>query len=315
MFFNLYRFIQKQVSTFFDTPIHSTPLALFRISIGLICLIDLFCLRINVNDLLGDNGWLSWHITYRLSDPNAFHIVDIHTLLSRLGFQEISVDYLLINIGFASSFLLLIGFLTRVSAFLTAFIYTILINSMLPYNYGVDNFIQIGLFYLIFMPSGRIWSMDNWLGFSKNIPTSGAKLSIRVLQMHLCLVYYSAGTKKVPYDHWWNGEMVWWGFIRPDSSPFDFLWLKQFPSIAIILGILVLVFEVGYIFFVWIPKIRLICIISIVLMHLTIIFVVGIPLFGLTLICFNVCSWWTEIATDVKDIINGNFPLFKKLKR
>jgi hypothetical protein len=92
----------------------------------------------------------------------------------------------------------------------------------------VDQFANIGLFYSIWMPMGDCWSLDRYSGRTTGAPSAGARLALRVLQLHLCIVYFDAGFEKAftKYfrDGLKNGDFIhaeWWhqeGPYRPESE-------------------------------------------------------------------------------------------------
>ena len=82
--------------------------------------------------------------------------------------------------------------------------------------YGVDEFAHIGLFYCIWMPVGQAWSLDRW-GVA-DAGTWEARLALRVLQLHLCIVYFASGIEKATGTDWRNGDVIWYALMRPALS-------------------------------------------------------------------------------------------------
>src|SRR5437762_14164315 len=61
----------------------------------------------------------------------------------------------------------------------------------------------------------------------------------RVLQLHLCVIYFFSGLTKLLGSGWWNGESLWRALTRP---PFD-----RVSSEVLIQGIyLFILFELGF---------------------------------------------------------------------
>ena len=61
---------------------------------------------------------------------------------------------------------------------------------------NADDFAHIGLFYCVWMPVGYAWSLDQRHGAVSDEATPLCRLSLRVLQVHLCIVYVSSGIEK-----------------------------------------------------------------------------------------------------------------------
>ena len=72
-------------------------------------------------------------------------------------------------------------------------------------TYGVDNFATIGLFYLMFAPLPDRFALD-YVRKKPPLPNHyGAEVCQRVLQLHICIVYFFSGLTKVT----WNRLVEW----------------------------------------------------------------------------------------------------------
>jgi hypothetical protein len=118
-------------------------------------------------------------------------------------------------------------------------------------SYGALEFAHIGLFYCTVMPVGHALSLDRRAGRTPAGPTAGARLSLRVLQLHLCIVYLSSGFWKATGEQWWTGEAVWRALMKPDLAQMDFTWLAEVPWLATLACWGTLAIELGYPLFIW----------------------------------------------------------------
>src|SRR5207237_7651197 len=69
---------------------------------------------------------------------------------------------------------------------------------------------------------------------------------LRVLQVHLCFVYFFGGLAKCLGNGWWNGSNLWRSLIRP---PFNLIppdILVRFKYALPVLAIWICVIEVAY---------------------------------------------------------------------
>ena len=114
--------------------------------------------------------------------------------------------------------LLLLGLLCRPAAIIAWFFYLCSVKSGGLFAYGVDNFTTIGLFYLMIAPLPDKWSLDWKLGRKRAVDPERLGFHRRILQLHLCLIYFFAGSSKSLGLDWWNGNSVWRALTRP---PFD----------------------------------------------------------------------------------------------
>lgn len=205
---------------------------------------------------------------------------------------------------------LLAGVFSRVSAILAWFVHLCATSSGSLVSYGVDNFMTIGLFYLMLAPLPDRYAIEQrWRkATAGSWRTSPDRQMIgfwrRVLQIHLCLIYFFGGLAKALGSGWWNGTSLWRALTR---SPFNLLpaealvgWKYVFP----IAGIAICVLEMGYPFFIWQKRTRLAWLICILAMHIGIGIAMGMHLFALIMIVLNVAAfgpcpdWQNSAATE-----------------
>ncbi len=190
--------------------------------------------------------------------------------------------------------LLLIGAFTRPAAIAAWFLHLCAVKSGALSAYGMDNFTTIGLFYLMIAPLPDGWSWDAW---KRGCPAGAAELlgfHRRVLQVHLCVIYFFGGVTKVVSPAWWDGESIWRALIR---APFDVLpaellsaWGGWFP----LLGIGVCLLEVAYPVGIWPRASRPFWLAGIVLMHVGIGCAMGLVLFALIMVVLNLAAFGTD---------------------
>jgi Vitamin K-dependent gamma-carboxylase len=186
---------------------------------------------------------------------------------------------------------LVLGLACRLSTILAWFLHLCAAQSGGFVSYGVDNFMTIGLFYLMLSPLPDRYSLD-WR-LRKPHPKDPQLLGFwrRVLQLHLCIIYFFSGLTKCLGSGWWNGSSVWRALIRPPFNIIDpeiLVGLKYFFPVA---GILICLLEIGYPVFIWSSKTRKIWLIFICGMHLGIGLTMGMYLFALVMIILNVAAF------------------------
>jgi hypothetical protein len=187
---------------------------------------------------------------------------------------------------------LLIGLFSRSCGILSWFLHLCAAKSGGLVSYGVDSFMTIGLFYLMLSPLpdsyslGRQWRQRrsaedrHLLGFWR-----------RVLQIHLCLIYFFGGLTKSLGSGWWDGSNLWRALIRP---PFNVIspeilvrWKYLFP----VAGILIFLLEIGYPFLIWPKRTRFVWLMSVLIMHAAIGLTMGMYLFALIMIVLNAAAF------------------------
>ncbi len=192
---------------------------------------------------------------------------------------------------FVSGCALLFGVGCRFSAIAAWFLHLCAAKSGGFLSYGMDNFMTIGLFYLMLSPLPDRLSLDWRLRDLR--PKNPELLGFwrRVLQLHLCIIYFFSGLTKCLGSGWWDGSNVWRALIRPPFNVIDPEILVRWKDFLPLAGILVCLLESGYPFFIWSSRTRKIWLLGICAMHLLIGVAMGMYLFSLVMIVLNVAAF------------------------
>ena len=278
------------------------PLGIFRILLSGFALLQAAFWYPDWQAFFGNDGWVQWEISRALAQPWSIHIEQVHGVLHHyFGATELQTTYTLFWVYCTAAFGLCIGFLTRFCAFITWFAHYIIMVSAPTFTYGVDIFLHIGLFYLMVMPVGKALSIDVKLKWANPEPTWGVTLSLRVLQIHLCLAYLSSGFEKMLAADWWNGNVLWRSVVQPDFRQFNLLWLANYPIIPMVLSWFTMIIETFYCVGMWIPRIRVFWLAAIIALHLGIGLFLGLKFFGLVMIVLSVSAFGYTVLSDIKN--------------
>jgi len=180
--------------------------------------------------------------------------------------------------------------------------------------FGMDQMMNILLFYLMIGGCGAALSIDRLIARYKAaraiarasgrpVPWAEemlagparswrANFAIRLFQIHFCFIYLSAGLAKLKGTTWWEHAAPWMTLVNPEFSPIHlgaYEWALRTiaevrPLINIICSVLVFftfVTEIGFPFLVWTQRMRAFAIILAVLFHTGIATFMGLTLFGL----------------------------------
>jgi len=186
---------------------------------------------------------------------------------------------------------LLIGLFSRVSAIVAWFLHLCTAKSGGFASYGMDNFVTIGLFYLMLSPLPDRFSLDWRLRDLRAKDPQFLGFWRRVLQLHLCVVYFFSGLAKCLGSGWWNGSSVWRALIRPPFNVIDPEILVRWKNVFPLAGILICVLEFGYPFGIWSSRTRTIWLFSVCAMHVAIAVTMGMYLFSLVMIVLNLAAF------------------------
>jgi len=271
-------------------------LAVLRVGLGFQVVFYSLSLRNDWNYLL--SGTASGLVTRNLAEallslesrfvPRLGWLVALGT---HVGLREGTVLTVVWICLLVSGFCLLIGLASRLSAILAWFLHLCAAKSGGFFSYGVDNFMTIGLFYLMLSPLPDRFSLDWRL---RNTPSNDPELLgfwRRVLQLHLCLIYFFSGLTKCLGIGWWDGSNVWRALIRPPFNVVNPEILIRCKYLFPIVGIFICLLEIGYPFLIWNNKTRKIWLIGICAMHVGIGLTMGMYLFGFIMIILNVAAF------------------------
>jgi hypothetical protein len=187
--------------------------------------------------------------------------------------------------------LLMVGLLSRPAAVVAWFVHLCAAESGGLLAYGADAFMTTALFYLMLSPLPDRYSLDHWVTKTKTKNPQALGFWRRVLQVHLCFVYFIGGLAKCLGSGWWDGSNLWRSLIRP---PFNLVppdVLIQFKYALPLLGISICLLEVTYPIFIWLKSTRRIWLICILAMHAAIGLLMGLYLFALVMIVMNLAAF------------------------
>ena len=209
----------------------------------------------------------------------------------RVGLSEWTTLSIAWWILFLAACALLVGIFGRAMAILSWLVYLCASKSGGLASYGVDNFTTIGLFYLMLSPLPDRLALD-WR-WHKRQSQDRHRLGFfrRLLQVHLCLIYFFGGLTKALGSGWWDGTNLWRALVRP---PFNFVSadiLVRFKSVFPTVGIAICFLEIGYPFFIWTRSFRRPWLLAILFMHVGIGLAMGMYLFASIMIVLNLAAF------------------------
>ena len=229
------------------------------------------------NHSLGAHGPAARSLGARPPDPGEG--------LLPLGISEHTAIILLLSVYAGSLLALALGFHTRLSAFLAWGLHLSLVTSGFASYYGVDQLANTFLFYLLLFPSGRAGRSRSRRRRDETIPVG----CLRVMQIHLCVIYLAAGLDKAMGSQWWNGEAIWQTVSQPIFSTFDLSWLARHSWIPMLAGWGTLVVEIGYAFLIWPRRTRKAWCIATIGLHLGTCLFMGLVFFSSVMILLTSC--------------------------
>lgn len=301
---SLARALGQGWSRFFFTPADPTPLGVIRVIIGALAFWNLLVYGLDLQAFLGSNGWADARLAREIVHNQNPMIWSFWFSVPDPLLRPVWIGCLVVLALFT------LGMFSRVTAVLAWVIVTSTLRRATILGYGYDQVACTLMLYLaVAGASGQAVSLDRffsrWKQFREELrtrrpkgdwspgtgaPTAtiSANIALRLIQLHLVLIYGMAGIAKLQGQGWWAGFAVWPTLVDAEFGSFDLSWLASFPLLINFLTHLTIALELGYPTLVWIPNARPLLLALVVVMHLGISFSLGLVEFALAMIAANV---------------------------
>jgi hypothetical protein len=268
-------------NAFWFTPADPLPLAVVRICTGAILTWSCFVWLLDPDAFFGLRGWLAPHDVWRMNDQPW----QWSWYFAAPGPDGVRV---LAGISLAAAVLLTLGLATPVAA-LVSLLGLVSAANRAPLNtFGLDDTLGLLLVGLAVGPSGARLSLDErFLGAGQGGPSVRANVALRLIQVHLCVVYFFSGCGKLFGASWWEGTALWGAAANVQYRTLDLTGLARHPLVVNALTLVTLFWEVAYAALVWPRLTRRVFLALAVAVHLGIGLAMGMMEFGLAMITAN----------------------------
>jgi hypothetical protein len=287
---------------FWFTPTSPTTLSAIRVLAGAMLLYTHSVWSLGLTDFFGVSGWLPQEVMHEVhqsgGDPDGpgpatgpparlvWSHFDFRFLQSYGAMLAIHVGALVVF------FLLTIGFFSRVMAVLAFLLAVSYANRITPGAYfGLDKINTMLAMYLMIGPCGARYSIDRLWRLRKGVTdvqaSSTANLAIRLIQVHMCIIYLFSGIGKIQGYPWMIGEASWMSFDMAEYRSLDMTWLVNHPLLLNFMTHLTVFWELSYCALVWPALTRPWVLLMAVFVHLGIVIALGMPTFGLVMLIGN----------------------------
>ncbi len=271
---------------FWFTPADPLPLAAIRIATGLILTWSCVVWLLDVDAFFGDRGWMPPTQVWRMNDQpwqwSWYFAGSSPTMIRVLAGVSLAAAVAL-TIGLATPLAAVVSFAGMVSA-----------ANRAPLNvFGLDDTLGLLLIGLVIGPSGARWSVDRLLAGPEQGRAGGAdasvpaNLALRLIQVHLCVVYFFSGAGKLLGASWWEGTALWGAIANDLYRTSDLRALASHPRVINVLTLATLFWELSYPALVWPRLTRRLFLAMAVAVHLGIGLTMGMMEFGLAMITAN----------------------------
>ncbi|HEY2893201.1 MAG TPA: HTTM domain-containing protein [Pirellulales bacterium] len=271
---------------FWFRPADPATLGLVRICAGAMLLYTHLVWSLDLQAFFGDKSWLP-RATLDTLQVDSFS----WSYLWWFGNSPVALwcVHLLALVVFV---LFTIGLFTRATGILAAIATLAYIHRVPAALFGLDQINAMLVIYLAIGPSGAAYSLDNWLKLRAGKPVEThplwtANLAIRLIQIHLCIIYLFAGTAKLTGPAWWDGTAMWMALGNMEYQSLDMTWLADWPRLINLMTHVTVYWEIFYCALIWPRLTRPVMLLLAIPLHMGIAICLGMVTFGLVMLIAN----------------------------
>ncbi len=199
-------------------------LALVRVCFASLIIIDLINRGSSLKAYYTDYGVLPRHALFQYE--NILRLNSLHLLSGTFA-----VQFILFLMAGLAAFCLLIGYRTRLVSILSWFFLVSLHNRNFLVLQGGDILFRMVLFWGMFLPWGRCYSVDSLLALRTNEPKQVSSLATVAYLLQIAFVYTFSGLLKTGREWTTDGTAIYYALnVDQFTKPFGYF-LLQFPSL------------------------------------------------------------------------------------
>ena len=222
-----------------------------------------------------------------------------------------------------------LGFWTTITKWAAPLITISYVNRAPNATFGLDQINAMLAVYLALGPCGARLSLDRvWRVYRHGVrslqahgswsdlavpASSSARLVTRLIQVHMCVIYFFAGVSKLKGDAWWNGEAIWMALSNAEYQTTDMTWLAWYPWVSDLATHTTTLWEMTFWILVWRPAWRPLVLCVGASMHVGIGVCLGMWTFGLIMIFTYVTYFPPEMLRSVGHWLNGVLPFGERV--
>ena len=295
------RSLADEWNTFWFTPADPTLLGLIRIFTGLMLLYTHAVWGLVLSQFFGQVSWLSPELVRAIQQESYTY-----------SFWWIVADGWMWPVyGLCMAVLLLftLGLFTRLTSILSLLIVISFAHRVPQATFGLDQINVMLTLYLAIGPSGQALSLDRLIAggrrgaaSSRPAPSAGANLALRLINVHMCVIYFFAGISKLQGESWWTGEAMWRAFSNFEYQSIDMTWLAWHPWVLNLVTQVSVLWEVFFCVLIWQPRLRSLMLAVAVVLHVGIGACLGMWTFGLIMLVG--CASFLPTRT-VRDLVTA----------
>jgi hypothetical protein len=196
-------------------------------------------------------------------------------------------------IGLVIFAMLTLGIFTRVTSVLAFLITVAYCHRLHGALFGLDQVNAMLAMYIMIGSSGACYSFDRLIAKRRGRvdgepkKTVSTNVAIRLLQLHMCIIYLFGGVGKMKGFEWWEGSAVWYSVSNLEYQSLDMTWMVHAPWLGALLTHITVFWEAFYCALVWPRLTRPIVLAIAAAVHGGIALFLGMITFGLAMLIGN----------------------------
>ena len=280
---------------FWFTAIDPATLATIRLFTGLMLLYTHVVWSLDLASFFGPRGWITADLLRQTweSQGGINHYFWSHFLT----IDSMSLLWVAHGLALLVFLLLTIGLFSRTAAVLAFLLTVSYMHRAAGALFGLDQINVMLTLYLVIGPCGGRFSVDAWLRAKKReqggqadpapLESISANIAIRLIQIHMCVIYFFAGARKMLGASWWDGSAMWLSIANSEYQTVDLTSMASMPVLLALMTHIIVLFELSYCVLIWNRLTRPVVLLTAVMMHLGIATCLGMATFGLAMLIGN----------------------------
>jgi hypothetical protein len=231
-----------------------------RVLVGLVATYSIFTYSFDLDRFFGPAGMLPTDVVRSLLESRSaadatfrFSFLDNIPSSGELwAFHLLSLAVLV---------LFTVGFYSRVTSVLALVVVLSYAHRAVFLTGEFEAVLAFVLFYMCCGSSGACLSVDSWRAGRKQAgpaaPASySATISLRLIQVHLTVVYVMMLLGQLSAPVWWNGQAAWWLALNTQDALIDLTGFSGHVYFFNFLTHLIVAYELAFPLLVWKPLVR-----------------------------------------------------------
>ena len=277
-------------TTFWFTPSDPLLLGVLRILVCGLLAWSNFVWLLDQECFFGLNSWQSAGNVWRLNDQ-PWHWSWYFPAQTLLATKSLTAVSLLASISLS------VGLLTRPAACIALAGYVSAVNRAPLNTFGFDDVLGIMLVPLIIGTAGARLSVDSIFWKKQSAPNTETTIALRLIQVHLCILYFFSGCGKLLGASWLEGTALWGAVANIQYRTIDLTFLAWHPLLINALTLGTLFWEVSYSALIWPRLTRPLVLAMAVFVHLGIGLTMGMMEFGIAMLIANMAFLPLDLNT------------------